>query len=266
MPTTYTHYVFGQEVKNLLPIKLQGLIEPLEDYYNIGVHGPDILFYYRAFCKNRINQYGVKVHKEPMKTFLDHAFTVFEDQPQKKAAFAYLAGFMTHFILDSTCHPYIRRRIRETGVCHAEIERDWDSVMMQRDHLNPVSHLVARHIYPRPEYCRVIAPYYDLTPLQMKNSLMDMKLVLNHLFRSSFGVTSHLAALTNSLFLRNYNYQHYFVKKNINPKNIDTIHHLDKLYAGCQKECAHMITSLYEALARQDRSFSDEVRFQRHFS
>jgi len=265
MPTTYTHYAFGQEVKNLLPVSLQGLIEPFEDYYNIGVHGPDILFYYRSFGKNSINQLGVKIHKEPMKIFLEHAFDSFSGQQQKKAAFAYLAGFMTHFILDSTCHPYIRRRIRETGVCHAEIERDWDSVMMQRDHLNPIKYLVARHIHIKPGISSVIAPFYDMTPDRISASLRYMKLVLNHLFRSSFGVTSRMASVTNSLVLRRYNYQHYFVKRDINPKNIDTIHHLDQLYGQCQEVCAGLITKMYQALQENDRTFCRLPEFERHF-
>ncbi len=266
MPTTYTHYAYGQEVKHLLPHKLQEIIDSCEDYYNIGVHGPDILFYYYSFCKNKVNQYGVKVHREPMKVFLDHAFTVFAGQSDKEAAFAYLAGFMTHFILDSTCHPYIRKRIRQTGVSHAEIERDWDSVMMQRDHLNPVRHHVACHIHAHPVYSAVIAPYFDLTAGQLETGLVHMKLVLNHLFRSSFGMTSHLASLANTVFFRKMNYQHYFVKKNINPKNIDTIHHLDDLYHDCRSECAELVTQLYTALYEQDRSFCDRPRFQRHFS
>ena len=48
MPTTYTHYTYGQEVFLMLPPKLQQKIRPYMDYYNIGVHGPDILFYYRC--------------------------------------------------------------------------------------------------------------------------------------------------------------------------------------------------------------------------
>lgn len=266
MPTTYTHYAFGQEVKNLLPQEIQALIESHEDYYNIGVHGPDILFYYYSFRKNSVNQYGVKVHKEPMKAFLDHAFPVYKKQHRKKAAFAYLAGFMTHFILDSTCHPYIRKRIKQTGVCHAEIERDWDSVMMQRDHLNPIRHHVACHIHANPLYSSVIAPYYDLSPGVMETALLHMKLVLNYFFRSSFALTSYAAALANAVILRNMNYKHYFVKKDINPKNLDTINHLDELYRGCREECASLIEELYRALSEDDRSFSNLERFHRHFS
>ena len=50
MPTTYTHYAYGQEVFHKLPEELQRKIEPYIEYYNIGVHGPDILFYYHSYC------------------------------------------------------------------------------------------------------------------------------------------------------------------------------------------------------------------------
>ena len=122
MPTTYTHYAYGQEVFHKLPEELQRKIEPYIEYYNIGVHGPDILFYYHSYCKNKVNQYGVKVHHEPAREFFKRAFRVFQAQENKNEAFAYLAGFMTHFILDSSCHPYVRKRIKETGISHTEIE------------------------------------------------------------------------------------------------------------------------------------------------
>lgn len=266
MPTTYTHYAFGQEVKNLLPDKIKEVIEPYEDYYNIGVHGPDILFYYHPFYKNRINQRGVQIHDRTMKDFLDLAFPVFAGQRRKKAAFAYLAGFMTHFILDSSCHPYVRERTEETGVSHAQMEKDWDSVMMLRDHLNPLKYHVTCHIHARPGYSSLIAPYFGLSSGEVRTSLIDMKLVLDHFFRSSFAITGWLASMCNKLFLRKFNYSDYFVKRSINPRNVDTIHHLDSLYQGCTKECAHMITALYHALTKDDRSFSEHKRFLRVFS
>lgn len=71
MPTTYTHYAYGQEVFHKLPEELQRKIEPYIEYYNIGVHGPDILFYYHSYCKNKVNQYGVKVHTNLPESFLN---------------------------------------------------------------------------------------------------------------------------------------------------------------------------------------------------
>lgn len=266
MPTTYTHYAYGQEVLARLPKKQQRMILAHEDYYNIGVHGPDILFYYRAFSKNPVNQYGVKVHHEPMHIFLRHAFDVFEGQRRKQAAFAYLAGFMTHYMLDSTCHPYIKQRIKETGIGHTEIERDWDSVMMQRDHLNPLTHFPARHIKTRPGYASVIAPYYDMTSGKIQKSLIYMKVILNHIFRSSMGLIGRIATAVNECFLRKMDFQHYFAKRNINPGNVETITQLDSFYKESQEECVAMIVEMYRALQFGDRSFCEKKRFERNFS
>lgn len=266
MPTTYTHYAYGQEVLRRLPKKQQRIILAHEDYYNIGVHGPDILFYYRAFSKNEVNQCGVRVHHEPMHIFLRQAFSVFDNQRRKQEAFAYLAGFMTHFMLDSSCHPYIRKRIRETGISHTEIERDWDSVMMQRDHLNPLTHRPACHIKSRPGYGKLIAPYYGLTPGKIQKSLIYMKLILNHIFRSSFGFTGRIASIINQLFLKKMDFQHYFAKRNINPGNVETITKLDSLYEESLEECAAVIVEMYGALQSGDRSFCGKKRFEEHFS
>ena len=48
MPTTYAHYKFGKEVMSALPRPLQNSIENKRALFDIGLHGPDILFYYKA--------------------------------------------------------------------------------------------------------------------------------------------------------------------------------------------------------------------------
>ena len=44
MPTTYAHYKFGKEVLSALPRPLQNSIEAHRELFDIGLHGPDILF------------------------------------------------------------------------------------------------------------------------------------------------------------------------------------------------------------------------------
>ena len=45
MPTTYTHWRFGQECIDVLPDELKKIVNDHRDLYDIGVHGPDIFFY-----------------------------------------------------------------------------------------------------------------------------------------------------------------------------------------------------------------------------
>lgn len=266
MPTTYTHYAYGQDVFYNLPPKIQKEIRPYMDYYNIGVHGPDILFYYHCFHKNKINQYGVEIHNRPAEVFFRHAFRVFGRHRGRKAEAAYLAGFMTHFILDSDCHPYIRKRMEETGISHEEIEADWDSQMLRRDHKNPVRYKRARHIRTDLIAARVIAPYYHKTPRQIQVSLINMKWIVNYVFRSGFGVKKLIASCVNHFVSPKINLRQFFTKEEINPKNIDTCHHLWELYEESQPVCVKMITQLYQALIKKDISFCHQKRLFRDFS
>ena len=272
MPTTYTHYRYGRDVLSFLPERIRGDIEPYLRFYDIGVHGPDILFYYRPYHHNRINQYGVKIHHEPAINFFDKAFDVFQEQHGMPQARAYLAGFMTHFILDSTCHPYIRRRARETGVSHTEIEADLDMVLMREDEYKPMKVYRTASILPTLAVSRVIAPYYDKTPLQIKESLIGQKFLVDHIFRSRFGVKRYLAGEISRVMGSGKRkgsvitlLKEHFIKENVNPDSMDTIGQLRMLMNGSRQECADMIILLCDALDRRDKRLLQHPRLNRRF-
>ena len=63
MPTTYAHDLFGKEVYKKLPSDMKALIRRHGDLYRIGLHGPDILFYYMV-SKNPVTQFGIDMHHE----------------------------------------------------------------------------------------------------------------------------------------------------------------------------------------------------------
>ena len=48
MPTSYAHYKFGQEVKSRLTGETAEIIAEFPQLFHIGLHGPDLLFYYNA--------------------------------------------------------------------------------------------------------------------------------------------------------------------------------------------------------------------------
>ncbi len=47
MPSTYAHYCFGKAVYRRLPQEIQEEIKAYSPLYMTGLHGPDILFYYK---------------------------------------------------------------------------------------------------------------------------------------------------------------------------------------------------------------------------
>lgn len=59
MPATYAHKRFGEKVLESLPKELsEAFSAHLSEYY-LGLHGPDLLFYYRPLTKNPVNRDGL---------------------------------------------------------------------------------------------------------------------------------------------------------------------------------------------------------------
>ena len=273
MPTTYVHHRFGRKVLDLLPADIRGDLDPYMDYYDIGVHGPDILFYYHAFHHNAFNQYGVRVHHERAGVFFRKAIKVFKSQLGQPEARAYLAGFMTHFILDSSCHPYINRRAKETGVSHTEIETDLDMVLMKEDGLNPFRVHKTQWIRPSIRKGQVIGPYYDQSAFRIYRGLVWQKFIVDHVFRSRFGLKRSVASVISRTAGAGSGegsvmkvLKEHFTKSEINPRSRETILTIKGLMIGCQEECADMMTDLMDALNRGDTAFAKHPRLQRNFS
>ena len=84
-----------------LPRPLQKSIEVNRELFDIGLHGPDILFYYQVFSKNHVNGLGYKMHDQMADAFFKRAVEVIGASEDKGAARAYIYGFICHFALDS---------------------------------------------------------------------------------------------------------------------------------------------------------------------
>lgn len=161
MPTTYAHYKFGEEVIGALPRPLQNAIAIHRELFDIGVHGPDILFYNNPLKKNNINSQGYNLHDRTADEFFLHSAEVIGQEKDQAAARAYIYGFICHFALDSECHPYIEKMIQTSGLSHSEIEMEFDRSLLKADYLNPIRYPVAKHIHPTTENADVIAPFFE---------------------------------------------------------------------------------------------------------
>lgn len=70
MPSTYAHRRFGANVLDHLPAPLREKLEAHRELYDIGLHGPDLLFYYHAEKSTPVAALGNAMHDEPGRTFL----------------------------------------------------------------------------------------------------------------------------------------------------------------------------------------------------
>jgi hypothetical protein len=146
MPNAYAHYRLGWEVFPRLSPALRTVIEAKKDLFQAGFYGPDIFFYYKPFTKTPVGRLGTTLHRRPAKKFFRQAKTVLQRLPDRKAAEAYLQGYVTHFALDSCCHSYVEYMVEQNGMDHSEIETDLERELLVRDGLDPVRHHAVAHL------------------------------------------------------------------------------------------------------------------------
>ena len=60
MPATYTHAVYGRQVLDQLEPALRERIISHLDCYNIGLHGPDLLFFYKPLSQAPIKNKAMR--------------------------------------------------------------------------------------------------------------------------------------------------------------------------------------------------------------
>lgn len=146
MPASYAHMCYGQLVYRGLPAELKRLIRRRPQAYLAGLHGPDLFFFYRPYLKNRIAAMGHKAHGETAMGFFQRGRLLAGQRGGMTEA--YLLGFLCHFALDSSCHPYISRYEQEHGIRHSDIETELDRALMRRRGKNPLLVDPVAHMYP----------------------------------------------------------------------------------------------------------------------
>ena len=116
MPANYTHYRFAGDVLSKLPKDVADKITD-KSLYLIGCHGPDILFFYKGYKTNKVNTIGFEMHKEVARDFFQRARNLIETSSCTALARSYVAGFVTHFALDSSCHGYVNSLEKQGVSC-----------------------------------------------------------------------------------------------------------------------------------------------------
>ena len=177
MPSTYAHLTFGLEVLDRYPEDRREIVWANMDLFLIGLHGPDILFYYKPLHSNPISAIGFGQHDKPAKEFFGPAAELVRNSPEelRAAQQAYLLGFLCHFALDQACHGYIENKIHLSGVSHAEIEMEFDRQLLTDRGLDPFHQSLTYHIRPTVQSCQVIAPFFPpVTAKQVEKSLKSM--------------------------------------------------------------------------------------------
>lgn len=173
MPTTYTHDLFGKKIYGKLPKDVKRVIRENGDLYRIGLHGPDILFYFMV-CKNPVSCFGIQMHKEKARAFFEQGMAQVREH-KSRPLLAYLLGFGCHYLLDSACHPYVDEMDEKGIISHTLLEKEFDRYLMEKTGKNPYSYHPSDCIRVKKEYAQVI---HEALPLiRTGNFYLSLKMM-----------------------------------------------------------------------------------------
>ncbi|MCI8895635.1 MAG: zinc dependent phospholipase C family protein [Lachnospiraceae bacterium] len=140
MPGFTTHYLFGVNAyKDLKNTPLKKNICGNHAAYSLGLQGPDLFFYYLPSYALHENNIGSTAHITETGVFLEYllkSVNLFPDKKEAAIARAYVMGFIGHYLLDCSCHPYIYWRTHYQGPedsyhgRHMNLEVDIDTELL----------------------------------------------------------------------------------------------------------------------------------------
>ena len=255
MPSEFAHYQFGCEMLESFPAPVAEAARARLDLYNIGQHGPDILFFYKALTRNAVKERGYAQHEKPASDFFAAAKNVYLHSENQAASLAYLLGFLCHFALDSVCHGSIENKIRVSGVSHTEIESEFERYLLCKAGKNPIREKLVRHICPTKENAAVIAPFFEgVTAEQVYKALRSVVTDCNllrapcvlkrALILAAFRISGHYDSLG-----------HRMIPKKPNPVCADSCLRLEKLMNRAKTFCLE-ITENYLGYLRGENALS----------
>lgn len=129
MPDIVVHNAMGEKVLQGLDAEIASVID--HDLFKVSVMGPDPYIYYRFFAppfRRGINRRSSAMHRTRTQEFL----TELVKMSRTDEVFSYAAGFLCHYSLDSTVHPFVNTMAGHRHDMHMAIERRLDNEELQR--------------------------------------------------------------------------------------------------------------------------------------
>ncbi len=117
MPACYTHHVFTKDVYKVIDDKIKEKMVNAQDLFNLFGKSFDVLFFSRA-------KLGHFAHNNNVNLYFQNIIKYIRDNnlQDNGDVLAYLYGSICHYVLDSTCHPYIYYK---TGKYNKKDKKTW---------------------------------------------------------------------------------------------------------------------------------------------
>ena len=162
-----------EQLLSQLPPPIQRNISRFRQLYDVGLQGPDILYFLPGGKK-----FGDKFHQQSGKVFFEHVCRYVRLHPTE-ATRAYLYGVLAHYALDSLSHPFINRMAQEGTLNHSQIETEFDRYLLFMDGKKP-PHLqdLSKRIRLTPGECQTASAFYPkINTRQLKAHVHRMAVI-----------------------------------------------------------------------------------------
>ncbi len=128
MPYLWSHILFGREA-----LSEAGFSEPKHwGPFELGCQGPDVLLYHNFWPWKRndaVKRLGFAIHRNHCGPFLVDLIQAVGEHPGMRS---YVAGFLTHHVLDRNTHPYIHYWAGYRRYKHQKLEVIIDTLLAER--------------------------------------------------------------------------------------------------------------------------------------
>ena len=175
MPATYAHYRFGAQMLRRMPGDVSRTAKRHRRLFDVGLHGPDLFFFYKAARSTKIGRLGNQFHRQTGREFFERTCRNLRLEPSE-AGQAYLYGVLCHYVLDSHCHPLVERYSWEGIASHARIETEFDRFLLRMDGKNPPAGMeLTKHMVLTDPETETVSRFYPGTEAKhIRESLKGM--------------------------------------------------------------------------------------------
>lgn len=256
MPATYAHYRFGASMLEVMPGDIRRTVKRYRHLYDVGLHGPDLFFYYPKLPAKG-GSLGSRIHHMTGREFFGRVCRGLRLDPVPGAE-AYLYGVLSHYALDMVCHPFIWEQDQKGVAKHIEIETEFDRFLLELDgKVPPERQDLSNHMQLNRRECATVARFYpETTDKMIAVCVRNM-----NLFAKTMALGKGRDLMKKGLGLADKRFEGFVMTQGPNP----TCAHLDQpllaLYEKAAERFSEMVTQLgahmtYNAPLGED--FSEE--------
>ena len=258
MPAIYAHLRFGDEVIKYLPPAFQACAETFPEAFHLGTQGPDILFYHQPMKKNEIRTLGMQMHVEQeggiffaqtAKKFQEKGLLQGENgAPAITKEAAYLLGFLCHFTLDVSTHPFIDANVSE-NLTHGKIESELDKHFLRKDGKPIRGYNTATPILDKNGAAEACAETIEIPLKEIELSIKTMRKI-NGWFSSKCEPFHAFAHFFLKLVKMERKFGDMFLHKQDDPLCTPLLNTLEETFYAAVPKAANLIEEYFSSLSQ----------------